>query len=62
MMNTDDVVGCLARVERRLATLADQVQEIQAQARHATDRLNLLRRDLELFREAMQPETEAVHR
>jgi hypothetical protein len=60
-MTAQDVVVCINKVERRLGTLADQILEIRAQAQHALDRLNLLRREMELLRGAMHSSDDTVH-
>jgi hypothetical protein len=60
-MQTEEVSSFLQKLDRRLATLADQVQEIRAQAQHALDRLNLTRRELELFRTGLRSDDDTVH-
>jgi hypothetical protein len=60
-MSSDEVVRFLERMEKRLATLADQIQEVRAQSQHSLDRLNLLRRDLEAFRLNLRPPGDTVH-
>jgi hypothetical protein len=46
--------------ERRLASVADQAHETREQAQHTLDRVNLLRRDLELFRQHLAASRETV--
>jgi hypothetical protein len=50
-MTPDEVVNLLLSFERRLGTIADQAHETREQAQHTLDRINRLRRDLELLRQ-----------
>ncbi|HVS37220.1 MAG TPA: hypothetical protein VMS17_16780 [Gemmataceae bacterium] len=49
-MKTEEMLKLLARLERRLTTISDQMQETREQAQHAIDRLERLRQDLERIR------------
>jgi hypothetical protein len=49
-MTPDEMVTLLLSFERRLATIADQAHETREQAQHTFDRINRLRRDLELLK------------
>jgi hypothetical protein len=55
-METHDILYKLTCFSKRLATLADQTQEIREQAQHTLDRLYLLREDIEQFRRLLQIE------
>jgi hypothetical protein len=50
-MTAEELMTILLSYERRLASIADQAHETREQAKHTLDRVNLLRRDLELFRQ-----------
>ena len=49
-MTTDELLKLLSRLDRRLATVSDQVRETREQAQHAMDRLDRLRHDLDRIR------------
>jgi ABC-type transporter Mla subunit MlaD len=49
-MNTEEIVRLLTRLDRRLATVADQARETREQAQHTLDRLERLRQDLDRIR------------
>jgi hypothetical protein len=59
-MNVEELMPILLGYERRLATITDQVQEARNQAQHTLDRLNRLRRDLELFRQHLMTTGDTV--
>jgi hypothetical protein len=46
-MTADEVIGRLAAMEKRLASLADQAHETWQQARHTLERIELVRSSLE---------------
>ncbi len=49
-MTTDEMLKLLARLDRRLATIADQARETREQAQHTMERLDRLRHDLDRIR------------
>jgi hypothetical protein len=51
---TAEMMSILLSYERRLSGIADQAHETREQARHTPDRVNLLRRDPELFRQHLE--------
>jgi chromosome segregation ATPase len=49
-MKTDEMLKLLARLDRRLGTIADQAHETREQAQHTLDRLERLRHDIDRIR------------
>ncbi len=49
-MTTDEMLKLLARLDRRLGTIADQARETREQAQHTMERLDRLRHDLDRIR------------
>jgi uncharacterized protein YoxC len=60
-MTPEEMVHLLTSFERRLATIADQAQETREQAQHTLDRVNRLRRDLELVKERLTSSVDTVN-
>jgi hypothetical protein len=60
-MTPDEMVNLLMSFERRLATLADQAHETREQAQHTLDRINRLRRDLELVKDRLTSSIDTIN-
>jgi uncharacterized protein YoxC len=60
-MTPDEMINLLSSFEKRLATIADQAHETREQAQHTLDRLNRLRRDLELVKERLTSSVDTVN-
>jgi hypothetical protein len=54
-MTAEELMSVLLSFERRLASVVDQAHETREQAQHTLDRVNLIRRDLELLRKNLAP-------
>jgi hypothetical protein len=60
-MTPEEMMSILLSYERRLASIADCAHETREQAQHTLDRVNRLRRDLELFRQHLAAATDTVN-
>jgi hypothetical protein len=60
-MTPEDIVNMLLSLERRLATLADQAHETREQAQHTFDRINRLRRDVELVKQSLTASLDTIN-
>jgi hypothetical protein len=60
-MSPEEMVTLLLSFERRLGTIADQAHETREQAQHTLDRINRLRRDLELLKQSLTASIETVN-
>jgi hypothetical protein len=60
-MTPEEIVTLLMSFERRLATVADQAHETREQAQHTFDRINRLRRDLELLRQSLTSSVDTIN-
>jgi hypothetical protein len=59
-MTPNEMMTLLLSFEKRLATIADQAHETREQAQHTLDRINRLRRDLDLLKQTLVAAMETV--
>jgi hypothetical protein len=60
-MTLEEMVTLLLSFERRLATIADQAHETREQAQHTLDRINRLRRDLDLLKQNLTATLDTIN-
>jgi hypothetical protein len=62
-MVNEEIVTLLSGFSKRLATLADMAHETREQAQHLLERINLLRREVEILRNHLVADSDtAEHR
>jgi hypothetical protein len=59
-MMSSDMLALLASFGKRLERIADQAHETREQAQHTLDRINRLRRDLDLLKDSLMAATDTV--